>query len=163
MYRERNLSVTIPAGIETGMRLRLSHEGEHGMNGGPPGDLYVAVSVRPHPTFTRKGNDILVNLPVHFVTATLGGKVEVPTLKGKTSVKIPEGTQHDRVLRLKGIGAPTLKGNHTGDQLVRIKIQIPTKLSLRQRELLSDFAKEIDLGSDPNNEGIFDKVKNMFD
>jgi len=163
VHRERNLSVTIPAGIETGMRLRLSHEGEHGMNGGPPGDLYVAVTVKPHPVFTRKGNDILIDLPIHFATATLGGKVEVPTLKGKTSVKIPEGTQHDRTLRLKGIGAPALKGNHTGDQLVRIKIQIPTKLSTRQRELLAAFCKESDLTSETSGDGLFDKVKNMFD
>lgn len=163
VYRERNLSVTIPAGIETGMRLRLSHEGEHGMNGGPPGDLYVAVTVKPHPIFTRKGNDILVDLPVHFATATLGGKVEVPTLKGKTSVKIPEGTQHDKLLRLKGIGAPALKGKQLGDQLVRVKIQIPTKLSTRQRELLAAFAKESNLGGEANGEGLFDKVKNMFD
>ncbi|MDA0738156.1 MAG: molecular chaperone DnaJ [Nitrospirae bacterium] len=163
VYKERNLSVTIPAGIETGMRLRLSHEGEHGMNGGPPGDLYVAVAVKAHPVFTRKGNDILVDLPVHFVIATLGGKVEVPTLKGKTSVKIPEGTQHDRTLRLKGIGAPSLKGNHTGDQLVRVKIQIPTKLSTRQRDLLEAFSKDSDLAGETEGEGIFDKVKNMFD
>ena len=164
VYRERNLAVTIPAGIETGMRLRLAHEGEHGINGGPPGDLYVAVTVRPHPIFTRKGNDILVDLPVHFVTATLGGKVEVPTLKGKTHVKIPEGTQHDKILRLKGMGAPALKGNQTGDQLVRVKIQIPTKLSARQRELLAAFAKESNLsGEVANGEGLFDKVKNMFD
>ncbi len=163
VHRERNLSVTIPAGIETGMRLRLSHEGEHGTNGGPPGDLYVAVTVKPHPVFTRKGNDILVDLPIHFATATLGGKVEVPTLKGKTSVKIPEGTQHDRILRLKGIGAPALKGNHTGDQLVRIKIQIPTKLSTRQRELLAAFCKESDLTGETSGDGLFDKVKNMFD
>lgn len=163
VHRERNLSVTIPAGIETGMRLRLSQEGEHGINGGPPGDLYVAIMVKPHPVFTRKGNDILVDLPIHFATATLGGKVEVPTLKGKTTVKIPEGTQHDRILRLKGIGAPSLKGHHTGDQLVRIRIQIPTKLSARQRELLAAFAKESDLANETNGEGLFDKVKNMFE
>jgi len=171
VYRERNLSVTIPAGIETGMRLRLSHEGEHGLNGGPPGDLYVAISVKPHTIFTRKGNDILVDLPVHFVTATLGGKVEVPTLKGKTSVKIPEGTQHDRILRLKGIGAPAIgskgkvgfEGNQMGDQLIRVKIQIPTKLSAHQRELLAAFTKENDLGMESSEEGIFKKVKNIFD
>ena len=153
------------------MCLRLSHEGEHGINGGPPGDLYVAVSVKPHPIFTRKGNDILVDFSVHFVTAALGGKVEVPTLKGKTSVKIPEGTQYDRVLRLKGIGAPALgskgktgfEGSQMGDQLVRVKIQIPTKLSSRQRELLSAFAKESDASGENSGEGIFDKVKNIFD
>lgn len=163
VHRERNLAVTIPAGIESGMRLRLAHEGEHGINGGPPGDLYVAITVKPHPIFTRKGNDILVDLPVHFVTATLGGKVEVPTLKGKTSVKIPEGTQHDRILRLKGLGAPSLKGGSPGDQLVRVKIQIPTKLSARQRELLTAFAKESNLSGEASGEGLFDKVKNMFD
>ena len=163
VYRERNLSVTIPASIETGMRLRLSHEGEHGMNGGPPGDLYVAIAVKPHPVFTRKGNDILINLPVHFATATLGGEVSVPTLKGNTTVKIPEGTQQDRMLRLKGIGAPALKGTHTGDQLIHIIIQIPTKLSARQRELLAAFAKESDLASEPSGEGLLNKVKNIFE
>lgn len=163
VYRERTLSVTIPAGIETGMRLRLSHEGEHGVNGGPPGDLYVAIHVKPDPLFSRKGNDILVDIPIHFVTATLGGKVEVQTLKGKTAVKIPAGTQHDRVLRLKGLGAPALKGTQTGDQLVRIKIEIPTKLTIKQRELLLTFAKEVGISAEMTDDGIFDKVKNMFE
>ncbi len=163
LYKERTLAVTIPAGIETGMRLRMSHEGEHGPNGGPPGDLYVAISVRRHPVFTRKGNDIVVDLPLHFATATLGGKVEVPTLKGSTVVKIPEGTQHDRMLRLKGQGAPALKNQQLGDQLIRVKIQIPTKLNSRQKEILTDFAKESGLDSDGHGEGIFDKVKNMFE
>ena len=163
VYKERTLSVTIPAGIETGMRLRLSHEGEHGVNGGPPGDLYVAISVKPHSVFTRKGHDILLDLPVHFATASLGGKVEVPTLKGVTAVKIPEGTQHDRMLRLKGLGAPSLKTQQPGDQLIRIKIQIPTKMSAKQKELLTAFAKESGVYSEGNGEGLFEKVKNMFD
>ena len=163
MYRERTLSVTIPAGIETGMRFRLAHEGEHGVNGGPPGDLYVAVAVKPHPVFTRKDNDIVIDLPLDMITATLGGKVDVPTLKGKTNVKIPEGTQHDHVLRLKGLGAPALKGRTTGDQLVRIKITIPTKLSARQRELLAAFAEERGPSSKDQGDGLFDKVKNIFE
>ena len=163
VYQERALSVTIPAGIESGMRLRLSHEGEHGVNGGPPGDLYVAISVKPHPYFTRKGNDILYDAQVHVVTAMLGGKAEVPTLKGTTMVKIPEGTQHDRVLRLKGLGAPAIKSQQPGDQLVRIKIQIPTKLTPRQRELLADFARESGVSGDDQGEGLFDKVKNLFE
>ncbi len=163
VYRERTLSMTIPKGIETGMRFRLAHEGEHGMNGGPPGDLYVAVAVKPHSVFTRKGNDIVVNLPLDMITATMGGKVNVPTLKGKTSIKIPEGTQHDQVLRLKGLGAPAFKGRTTGDQLVRIKISIPTKLSAKQRELLAAFAEESGTSSDDPGDGLFDKVKNMFD
>jgi molecular chaperone DnaJ len=157
------LSVTIPAGVESGMRLRLSHEGEHGMNGGPPGDLYVALNVKPHPHFVRKGQDILYDRRLHFVTATLGGKVEVPTLSGHTMVKIPEGTQHDQILRLKGLGAPGLKSQTRGDQLIRIKIDIPTKLTPQQRELLNAYAQESDLDIDNQGEGLFDKVKNLFD
>ena len=163
MYRERTLSVTIPAGVETGMRLRLSHEGEHGVNGGPPGDLYVAIAVKPHPHFTRKGNDILYDLQVSFVTAILGGKIEVPTLKGSTLVKIPEGTQHDKILRLKGLGAPDIKHHQPGDQLIRVKIQLPTKLTSRQKELLMAFQQEGNGSLEGQGDGLFDKVKNLFD
>ena len=163
VHKERMLSVTIPAGVESGMRLRLSHEGEHGMNGGPPGDLYVALTVRPHSHFVRKGQDILYDLPLHFVTATLGGRVEVPTLDGNSMVKIPEGIQHDQILRLKGLGSPGLKSHARGDQLIRIKIQIPTKLTSQQRELLNAFADESELAIDNQGEGLFDKVKNLFD
>ena len=163
VHKERMLSVTIPAGVESGMRLRLSHEGEHGMNGGPPGDLYVALTVRPHSHFVRKGQDILYDLPLHFVTATLGGRVEVPTLDGNSMVKIPEGIQHDQILRLKGLGSPGLKSHARGDQLIRIKIQIPTKLTSQQRELLNAFAEESELATDNQGEGLFDKVKNLFD
>ncbi len=163
VYRERTLSVHIPAGIESGMRLRLANEGEHGINGGPPGDLYVAVTVKPHPVFTRKGNDILCDVPVSFVTAALGGKVEVPTLKGKTIIKIPPGTQHDKVLRLKGLGVPSLKGHQTGDQLCTIKIQIPTKLTPKQKELLTEFAKESGMTLDNEEDGFFDKMKTFFE
>ncbi len=163
VHKERMLSVTIPAGIETGMRLRLSHEGELGANGGPPGDLYVALSVQAHPHFVRKGQDILYDRRLHFITATLGGKVEVPTLNGNTVVKIPEGTQHDQILRLKGLGAPGLKSQTRGDQLIRIKIDIPTKLTPHQREILTAFAEESDLTADTQGEGLFDKVKNLFE
>ncbi|MCA9472201.1 MAG: molecular chaperone DnaJ [Nitrospirales bacterium] len=164
VYRERTLSVTIPAGMETGMRLRLANEGEHGSNGGPPGDLYVAITVKPHQYFSRKGNDVLYDLPIHFVTATLGGKVEVPTLKGSTMVRIPEGTQPDKVLRLKGMGIPSVKSGQPGDQLVRIRIQIPTKLSPRERELLTAFAQESQISAEQGEgEGLFDKVKNLFE
>jgi molecular chaperone DnaJ len=163
VYRERTLSVNIPAGIETGMRLRLSNEGEHGVNSGPPGDLYVAIAVKPHPVFTRKGTDILCDVPVNFVTATLGGKVEVPTLKGATVIKVPAGTQHDKTFRLRGQGVPSLKGQHIGDQIVRVKVQIPTKLSPRQKELLADFAKESGLSLDADGEGFLDKMKTLFE
>ena len=163
VYKERSLSVTIPAGVETGMRLRLSNEGEHGINGGPPGDLYIAITVKAHPHFIRKGNDILYDLKLPFVAAILGGRVEVPTLKGTTIVKIPEGTQHDKILRLKGLGAPDIKRKQPGDQLVRMNIQLPTKLTPRQKELLTEFANESGMSPDGQGEGLFDKVKNLFD
>ncbi len=163
IYRERVLSVNIPAGIESGMRLRLSNEGEHGINGGPPGDLFVAITVKPHPIFTRKGNDIVCDVPVSFVTAILGGKVEVPTLKGNTVIKVPPGTQHDKTLRLKGLGVPSLKGHQTGDQIFKVKIQLPSKLTPRQKELLTEFAKESGMSMDGEGDGFFDKMKTFFE
>lgn len=163
VYKERTIAVHIPAGIETGMRLRLANEGEHGPNAGPPGDLYVAITVKPHPVFQRKGLDILSDVPISFITAALGGKVEVPTLKGDTVIKIPAGTQHDKVLRIKGLGIPSLKGGSTGDHLYVIKVQIPTKLTTKQKELLTEFAKESGMVMDANGDGFFDKMKNFFE
>jgi len=163
VYRERTIAVHIPAGIETGMRLRLSNEGEHGVNGGPPGDLYVAITVKPHPVFQRKGNDIVCDVPINFVTAVLGGKIEVPTLKGTTVMKVPAGTQPDKVLRLKGLGIPSLKSQTTGDQLFTIKVQIPTKLTAKQRELLAEFAKESGMTMEADGDGFFDKMKTFFE
>lgn len=163
VYKERTIAVHIPAGIETGMRLRLSNEGEHGPNGGPPGDLYVAVTVRPHKIFHRKGLDIACDVPVNLVTAVLGGKVEVPTLKGETIIKVPPGTQHDKVLRIKGLGIPSLKGGTTGDQVYTIKVKIPTKLTARQKELLMEYAKESGMSMEANGDGFFDKMKTFFE
>jgi molecular chaperone DnaJ len=163
VYRERTIAVHIPAGIETGMRLRLSSEGEHGVNGGPPGDLYVAITVKPHPIFQRKGNDILCEVPISFVTAVIGGKIEVPTLKGTTIMKVPAGTQPDKVLRLKGLGVPSLKSQTTGDQLFTIKVQIPTKLTTKQKELLLEFAKESGMTMEADGDGFFDKMKTFFE
>jgi molecular chaperone DnaJ len=163
VYRERTLSVNIPAGIETGMRLRLSNEGEHGLNGGPPGDLFVAVTTKPHAIFTRKNTDLVCEIQVPFVIAALGGKVEIPTLQGNTIIKIPAGTQPDKSLRLKGLGVPSLKGQQTGDQVIKVKIQIPTKLSLKQSELLAEFAKESGVSLDTEGDGFFDKMKTFFE
>lgn len=163
VYKERTIAVHIPAGIETGMRLRLSNEGEHGVNGGPAGDLYVAITVKPHPVFQRKGNDIVCDVPVSFVTAVLGGKIEVPTLKGTTVMKVPPGSQPDKVLRLKGLGIPSLKNHATGDQLFTIKVHIPTKLTAKQRELLMEFAKESGMSMEADGEGFFDKMKTFFE
>ncbi|CUS39370.1 chaperone Hsp40, co-chaperone with DnaK [Candidatus Nitrospira nitrosa] len=163
VYKERAIAVHIPAGIETGMRLRLSNEGEHGPNGGPPGDLYVAITVKPHQIFQRKGLDIACDVPINLVTAVLGGKVEVPTLKGDTVIKVPPGTQHDKVLRIKGLGIPSLKGGTTGDQTYTMKIQIPTKLTARQKELLMEYAKESGMSMEANGDGFFDKMKTFFE
>ncbi|MGH7165534.1 MAG: DnaJ C-terminal domain-containing protein, partial [Nitrospiraceae bacterium] len=163
IHRERTLAVNIPAGVESGMRLRLAHEGEHGANGGPPGDLYVALTVKPHPVFKRQGSDIICDIPVNLVTATLGGKVEVPTLKGTTVIKIPAGTQHDKALRLRGLGVPSLKAEPMGDQIVKVKIHIPTKLTPRQRELLTEFGKESGLSMDMDGDGFFDRMKTLFE
>lgn len=163
VYKERAIAVHIPAGIETGMRLRLSNEGEHGPNGGPPGDLYVAITVKSHQIFQRKGLDISCDVPINLVTAVLGGKVEVPTLKGETIIKVPPGTQHDKVLRIKGLGIPSLKGGTTGDQIYTMKIQIPTKLTARQRELLMEYAKESGMSMEANGDGFFDKMKTFFE
>ena len=163
VYRERTLSVTIPAGIESGMRLRLSNEGEHGVNGGPPGDLYVAISVKPHPVFTRYQNHIVCDVPINIVTAALGGKIEVPTLQGATVIKVPSGTQHDKALRLKGLGVPSLKGHEPGDLIIKVKVQIPTKLTPRQKELLAEFAKESGMAFDADGDGLLDKMKTFFE
>ena len=161
--KERMLSVQIPGGIETGMRLRLANEGEHGVQGGPQGDLYVAITVKPHPHFRREGQDIVSELPVNLVTAILGGRVEVPTLKGNTFMKIPAGTQPDKILRIEGLGFPNLKGGHTGDQLFNVKVEIPTKLKKKKKELLEEFAKESGYTKDTEGEGFLDKMKTFFE
>ena len=160
---ERVLTVHIPAGVETGTRLRLANEGEPGENGGPPGDLYVLIQVAPHPTFTRKGNDIVCELPISFAAAALGAKIKVPTLKGDgTVINIPPGTQHDKIFRLKGLGSPSLRGNGTGDQLIRVKVEIPTNLTPKQKELLEEYARSS--GEPLDHEGgILSKMKNMFE
>jgi len=163
VHRERMLSVNIPAGIESGMRLRLANEGESGDNGGPPGDLYVAVVVKPHDIFSRQGNDIVCDIPINFVTAALGGKVEVPTLKGTTVIKVPAGTQQEKAFRLRGLGVPSLKGQQTGDQIMKVKIQIPTKLTPTQKALLTEFAKESGMTMDQDGDGFFDKMKTFFE
>ena len=162
VQRDKTLSVKIPAGVETGNRLRLSGEGEPGSNNGPPGDLYVVLNVSDHPIFTRDGDDLRCDLTITFTQAALGAKVGVDTLtKGKVQLKIPPGTQNGRVFRLKGIGAPNLRGHRIGDQLVEIHVRVPTKLTPRQRELLEEFSK---LGGETvsNEEGFFEKVKNIF-
>lgn len=162
VHREKTLTIKIPPGVETGTRLRLSEEGEPGLNGGPPGDLYVVLNVKDHPVFTREGDDLLCEIPISIGQAALGAKIEVPTLKGKSHLKVPAGTQGGRAFRLKGLGVANLKGHRMGDLVVKVLVSIPTKLTARQRELLEEFSK---LSGDPvtSEEGLFEKVKNIFD
>jgi molecular chaperone DnaJ len=135
------LKVTIPAGVDTGSRLKLSREGEGGVNGGPPGDLYIAISVQPHPFFFREDDDIFCEVPISLVKAALGTEITVPTLNGKAALKIPSGTQSGRQLRMKSKGMPRLRGPGRGDQYVRVIVEIPTNLNKRQKELLEEFGQ----------------------
>jgi len=151
--RNRRILVKIPAGVDEGSRLRLAGEGEVGVRGGPPGDLYVVVHFKSHEIFKRRENDILYETSVGFVQVALGTEIEVPTLGGKAKLKIPVGTQSHTVFRLKGKGVPNLNGFGRGDELVRVKIRTPTKLTSKQRELLLQFAKE--MGEDVKSRGFF--------
>ena len=158
----QSLSVKIPGGVDTGSRLKLRGEGETGRGGGPAGDLYVVISVRDHPLFARQDVDIVCDVPVTFPQASLGADIEVPTLEGKVRMKIAAGTQSGTVFRLKGKGAPSLRGGGRGDQLVRVLIETPRKLTARQRELLEEFAHSSGDEVNPISKGFFEKVKEMF-
>ncbi|HWP33970.1 MAG TPA: molecular chaperone DnaJ [Thermodesulfobacteriota bacterium] len=156
------LSVKIPAGVETGTRLKLTGEGERGLRGGPPGDLYVVVTVREHPFFVRQGDDVVCEVPVSMVQAALGTTIEVPTLDGKVPLKIPAGTQSGQVFRLKGKGIPRLSGPGRGDQHVVVKVETPTRLTPKQRQLLEEFARASSEETNPLSKGFWDKVKELF-
>jgi molecular chaperone DnaJ len=162
--KDRVLNAHIPPGVESGTLLRLANEGEKGENGGPAGDLFIQITVTPHSVFARKGNDLLCEIPISFAAAALGAKVQVPTLKGEAMVmKIPPGTQHDKIFRIRGLGVRSLRENVTGDQLVRVKLQVPTQLTSEQKELLEQYAKVSGDALDMPSDGILDKMKNMFD
>jgi molecular chaperone DnaJ len=135
----RKLSVSIPAGVSDGMRIRLNGEGEPGERGGPPGNLYVELSVKPDPVFQRLENDIVLDYPIDFVQAALGAEVEVPTLEGATRLNIPPGTQHGATFRLRNQGVPVLRSNRRGDQIVSVRVTVPQHLTPKQRQLLEEF------------------------
>lgn len=161
--RERTLSVNIPAGVEDGTRIRLANEGEAGVRGGPSGDLYIFLSVRPHEFFQRDGADLFCKVPVSMTTAALGGEIEVPTIDGKKArVTIPEGTQTGKQFRLKGKGMPVLRSSQTGDMYIQVAVETPVNLSRRQRELMKEFEKEARNNS-PESEGFFAKAKSFWD
>jgi molecular chaperone DnaJ len=158
----RNLNVKIPAGVDTGSRLVLRGEGEAGEGGAAGGDLYVVVMVKEHPLFTRDGSTVICDVPLAFPQAALGTEIEVPTLEGKIRMKIPPGAQSGAVYRLRAKGMPDPSGYGRGDQLVRIVVEVPRKLTARQRELLEEFARISGDGLSPASKGFFDKVKEMF-
>lgn len=155
------LSVKVPPGIDNGQRLKLSGEGEVGSHGGPSGDLYVLIKVKEHDIFERENFDVYCEVPISFSQAALGADVEVPTLSGKVSVKIPAGTQSGKKMRLKGKGVAKLGGYGFGDQIIDIHVETPSKLSAREKELFEELA-ELEHKSSPMSKGFFDKVKELF-
>jgi len=158
----QTLNVKIPPGVDTGSRLKLRSEGEAGVNGGPAGDLYVVLNVGEHPLFTRHENEIVCEVPISFAQAALGAEIEVPTIEGKVKMKVAAGTQSGSVFRLKGKGVPDVRGYGRGDELVRVHIETPRKLSAKQRELLEEFAKQGGEEVHPLAKGFLDKVKELF-
>lgn len=167
--RERALSVNIPAGVETGTRIRLAGEGEAGLRGGHPGDLYIFVEVAEHAIFLREGKMLACQVPVSMATAALGGEVEVPTIDGgRARVKVPAGSQSGRQMRLRGKGMPPLRhgpgaGGDFGDMLIELTVETPVNLSARQKELLREFEAASSGDNSPQSEGFFDKVKHFWE
>ncbi|MEJ0073986.1 MAG: molecular chaperone DnaJ [Alphaproteobacteria bacterium] len=162
--RERTLSVNVPAGVEDGTRIRLAGEGEAGVRGGGQGDLYIFLSLSPHPFFQRDGADLHCRVPISMVTAALGGGFDVPTIDGgKTRVKVPEGTQSGRRFRLGAKGMPVLRARETGDMYVQVLVETPQKLTKRQKELLQEFEQQSSTETQPEAAGFFSKVKEFLD
>jgi molecular chaperone DnaJ len=161
--KDRSLSVNIPAGVETGTRIRLAGEGEAGMRGGPAGDLYIFIEVKEHGLFQRDGVNLYCRVPVAMTTATMGGEVEVPTIDGgRSRVKVPAGAQTGKQMRLRGKGMPALRGGGSGDMLIEIAVETPVNLTSRQKELLREF-EQLSKDNNPEGSSFFSKVKNFWD
>ena len=161
--KERALSVNIPAGVETGTRIRLAGEGEAGLRGGPSGDLYIFIEVRDHPLFQRDGVNLYCRVPVGIADAALGGDIEVPTIDGgRSRVKIPAGSQTGKQMRLRGKGMPALRGGGSGDMLIELAVETPVNLTARQKELLREF-DELSEDNNPESSSFFSKVKGFWD
>ncbi|MER2606503.1 MAG: molecular chaperone DnaJ [Siculibacillus sp.] len=161
---EKTLAVNIPAGIEDGNRIRLAGEGEAGARGGPAGDLYIFISLKPHAFFQRDGADVFCRVPISMTTAALGGQIEVPTLEGQPAkVKVPEGTQSGKQIHLKGKGMPVMRTRGHGDMYIQVMVETPRNLTKRQRELLEEFEKGCSGETHPESTGFFAKVKSFFE
>lgn len=162
----KTLQVKIPAGVDTGDRIRLSGEGEAGSHGGPAGDLYVQVNVLRHPIFDRDGKHLYCEVPISFVDAALGGELDVPTLEGRVKLKIPAETQTGKLFRLRGKGVNPVRGGGVGDLMVKVTVETPVNLNSRQKELLEEFQNAMDEGNhkhSPKKHGFFDSVKKFFE
>ena len=161
--KEKSLSVNIPPGVETGTRIRLAGEGEAGMRGGPTGDLYIFLEVNDHALFERENTNLFCRVPVSIATAALGGEIEVPTIDGgRSRVKVPEGSQSGRQMRLRGKGMPALRGGTSGDMFIELAVETPVKLTARQREILKEFDK-LSEDNNPHGSSFFKSVKNFWD
>ena len=161
--KDRALSVNIPAGVETGTRIRLAGEGEAGMRGGPSGDLYIFIEVREHPIFQRDGVNLFCRIPISLGTAALGGEVEVPTIDGgKSRVKVPPGAQTGKQMRLRAKGMPALRGGGAGDMLIELAVETPVNLTSRQKDLLREF-EQLSAENNPEGSSFFTKVKGFWD
>ena len=158
----RKLTVKIPAGVDTGIRLRMTGEGEAGLGSGPPGDLYIFLTVEPHPFFERHGDDLLCSVPITFVDACLSSEVEVPTLSGKVSLKVPAGTQSGKVFKLRGKGMPNPRGYGQGDIRVQVRVETPTHLSAKQKELLREFGEISGDKTYPEKKSFLEKLGEIF-
>ena len=164
--RNKTLEVKIPAGIDNGMRIRSTGNGEPGTNGGPSGDLYVEIHIKPHPVFQREGDDLHCEMPISFAKAALGGEIEVPTLTGKVSFTVPEGTQTGKTFRLKGKGIKGVRSGYTGDLFCHVVVETPVKLTDKQKDLLREFDRSTNEGGgkhSPQSKGWMDKVKDFFE
>ena len=156
--------MNIPAGVEDGTRIRLAGEGEAGLRGGPSGDLYIFLSLKPHPFFQRDGADLFCQVPISMVQAALGGDFTVRTLDGEESiVKVPEGTQSGRQFKLRAKGMPVLRSRDIGDLYIQARVETPQNLTKRQRELLAEFSAESSTKTHPESSGFFAKMKDFFD
>jgi len=161
--KERTLQVNIPSGVEDGTRIRLSNEGEAGARGGPSGDLYIFLSIKPHQFFQRDGADLFCRVPISMPTAALGGEIEVPSLKGaRVKVKVPEGTQSGKQFRLKGKGMPVLRSSQQGDLYIQVNVETPVSLTKKQKKLLEEFQSESTHKTSPESEGFFSRVKEFL-
>ena len=164
--RNKTLEVKIPAGIDNGMRIRSSGNGEPGTNGGPPGDLYVEIHIKPHAVFQREGDDLHCEMPISFSKAALGGEIEVPTLTGKVSFTVPEGTQTGKTFRLKGKGIKGVRSGYVGDLFCHVVVETPVKLTDKQKDMLREFDRLTAEGGakhSPQSKGWMDKVKDFFE